>query len=154
MKTYIDALYYTLNVSTTLGNGDITPITKVTKINTIIHSLLVFFSVSTFVFQSESNFALFAFANLAIIYGMTFVYKSIDPDLAKDNTDYTYFSVITHTTVGFGDHKAPLPDKTKIAVVGHIVLMFLLLNTFNKGVFSILRKLFIDSKVDNYSMLM
>ena len=71
--------------------------------------------------------------------GMTFLYKKIDHTLGKNYMDYTYFSVMTHTTLGFGDHKLPLADKTKLTVIIHILFMFLMLNTFNSGIFSMIK---------------
>lgn len=139
MKSFIDALYYTLNVSTTLAYGDITPVSKAAKIATMVHVLIVFFSVSSFIFQQQSNFLIFSVVNLLIIVGMIFLYKKIDPALGKNYMDYTYFSVMTHTTLGFGDHKLPLADKTKLTVVIHILFMFIMLNTFNSGIFSIMK---------------
>lgn len=51
MNNFLDAFYYTLNNSTTLGCGDIVPETDIGKIITIIHTLFVYFSVSKLVSQ-------------------------------------------------------------------------------------------------------
>jgi hypothetical protein len=139
MKSFLDALYYTLNVSTTVGYGDIVPQNDSMKITTIIQTLFVFLSISKFFFQSQPNFMIFAVANILLIVGMIFAYKHVDPNLGKSYVDYAYFSTITHTTVGFGDHKKPLQDKTKWLIVAHILIMFLLLNSYNNGLFSMLR---------------
>jgi hypothetical protein len=141
MKSFLDAIYYSLNVSTTVGYGDIVPLNSSMKITTIIQTLFVYLSISKFFFQSQPNFMIFAIANILLIVGMIFAYKYVDPKLGNNYVDYAYFSTITHTTVGFGDHKKKLENKTKWLVTAHILIMFLLLNTYNNGLFSILRNI-------------
>lgn len=141
MKSFLDAFYYSLNVSTTLGYGDIVPTTNTGKIITMIHGLIVYFSASKFFFQTQGNFLIFAFANAILIAGMTYAYKQFDSTLGKSNVDYAYFATITHTTIGFGDHKKPLDDKTKMLVMAHVLFIFLLLNTYNGGIFSMMKNM-------------
>ena len=152
LNSFIDAFYYSLNVSTSVGYGDIIPETDTGKITTMIQSLFVYFSVSKFVFQSQPNFMIFAIANVLLIAGMTYAYKQLDNTLGKSYIDYAYFTTITHSTVGFGDHKKPLNNKTKMLVSAHILLVFLLLNTYNNGIFSHLRTVLFKHSNANMSM--
>jgi hypothetical protein len=144
MKSFIDAMYYSFNVSTTLGYGDVTPDSFGMKLATMIQNLLIFLSVTEFAFLSGSsliNKAIFVFVNSIIIIGMTFLYKyTASSHIGKTFFDQLYFATITHTTVGFGDHKKPLPDSAKLSITAHIILVFILINSYNSGIFSILLK--------------
>ena len=142
MKTFIDAMYYSFNIGTFLGYNDIIPTNRTAKIITMIQILTVFLSVSSFIFQPLSNLTgklIFSVVNIGLIIGMAFVYKYTDPNMAKTLFDYTYFSTLTHTSVGLGDHKKPLHDNIKFVLMGHILLIFVLLYTYNNGFFSILK---------------
>ena len=141
MKSFLDAFYYSLSVSTTVGYGDIVPKTKAAKITTMVHALLVFFSVSKLIFQSQGSFFVIAIVNGLLLGLMSYIYKRLDSNLGKTNVDYAYFATITHTTVGFGDHPQPLSDNMKLAVIAHILLVFLLLNSYNGGIFSFVNNL-------------
>ena len=146
MKTFLDAFYYSLTVSTTVGYGDIVPKTKTAKITTIIHSLMVFISVSSLFFQSQKNIFVVAFVNALVLGLMTYVYKHIDSKDGKTYVDYAYFATVSHTTVGFGDHPQPLSDKMKLAVIAHILLVFVLLNSYNGGIFALLKNLLLKPR--------
>ena len=141
INTFLDALYYAMNLSSTLGYGNIAPITKFGKIATIVHSLLVYLSISKFFFLPRVNFYLFAFVNLIVIGGMAYVYKLIDSNLGESNVDFAYFSTLTHTTTGFSDQNKSTQNNTKFAVMAHVILVFLLLNNYNGGIFSTIQSM-------------
>ena len=141
MKSFLDAFYYSLAISTTVGYGDIVPKTQAAKIITMVHTLFVFFSLSSLVFQQEKKILVVVALNSLLLGLMSYIYKRLDGNLGKSNVDYAYFATITHTTVGFGDHPQPLSDNMKLAVVAHILLVFLLLNSYNGGVFSFINNL-------------
>ena len=138
IKTFKDALYYSITVTSSLGAGDITPKSHAGKMLTLLHSFVVFISISNFVVFDSKNMFLFTLLNMLLICMFSTAYVAYDKINKVDNSimDYIYHTVSTHTSIGLCNLK-----ETKIGIKAltstHLILMFSLLYTFSRsGLFS------------------
>lgn len=86
------------------------------------------------------NFLLIAF--LVAVFGKIYTYSGLhlasDPEAALTEIDYIYFSVVTWTTLGFGDI---LPTEvSKVLVIAQVMIGFLMNSIFVAAVITLFTK--------------
>ena len=141
VSTFVDALYYSAGLTSTMGHGNVRPMDSKAKAITMIQTFMVFASVGTFVFAPNIHPLLFGAVNAAAIAGIAAGHKEINrgsgaPIGSGSYFDYLYFTTMTHTTVG---HQSMIPSGNISKYVGivHLLLVFSLMYSFsNTGVFN------------------
>mmetsp|Transcript_50032 Transcript_50032/g.113576 ORF Transcript_50032/g.113576 Transcript_50032/m.113576 type:complete len:139 (-) Transcript_50032:153-569(-) len=112
---------------TTIGYGDFAPATPAGRIFFVIFSLGglgLFGNLLSAAAEARSKMpgysSLKGFA-ASLVLGTSLFYLVDDPGLPKTALDSLYFSVVTGTTVGYGDH-SPQTDSGKLAVIVYSII--------------------------------